>query len=228
MRRFAHLGLAGIACMLVTGTSILAGNQRRLPSLMVAAEKPLLSFATALAAHGYAAGFLIPESVLREPRGALAGPADFAENADLALSQFLQRHTQYSVMRRPNGFIVRHADVPPELDRLLSAQLTGVDLVKMPAMMAAIEVGRRMARQPESGGGVAGTGPPPEGCPVSAPITFRADRTTALDLLETISRQARGLVWFVSFEEGATSLSLRIGLVCGNERMYVLEIPQRR
>lgn len=213
---------------LLVGCIPLSGSVQRRPSLMEAARQPVLTFATALAANGVAAGVLVPQSALEEARGTLPGPSERAGNLEAALARFVEQHPEYRAVRRSGALIIRHNNVPEELDRLLQEPSANVQWRDRPALLAAIDVGRQISGKPDRGGGVAGTGPPPDGCPISAPISHGAQKTTVLDLLDSIARQARTLVWVLVFPTAPkVEMNLRLGLVCGNERVYFIEVSRQ-
>lgn len=214
---------------LVVGCIPLSGSVQGRPSLMEAARQPILTFATALAANGVPAGILVPQSALDEARGTLPGPSERAGSLDAALARFVEQHPKYRAVRHSGALIIRHNDVPEELDRLLQQSAAGVQWMDRPALLAAIDVGRQISGEPDRGGGVAGTGPLPDGCPISAPINHRGQKATAIDLLDSIVRQSKALVWAVVFPTTfKTELNLRLGLVCGNERVYFIDVSRQR
>jgi len=214
-------------CGVLTVCVPVAGSVQR-PSLMEGARQPILTFAMALAANGVPAGVIVPQSVFAAARGTLPGPSSGVDNLEAALTRFVEQHPDYTAVRRSGALIIRHNDVPEELDVLLQQPSAGVQWSGRPAVLAALDVGRQISGRPDRGGGVAGTGRPPDGCPISAPINHRAQKATAIELLDSIVRQSKALVWVVVFPATFTpELNLRVGLICGNERAYFFEVVRQ-
>lgn len=223
-----RMWFAAICGVLVLGIPLSGGVQRR-SSLMEAARQPILTFATALAANSVPAGILVPQSVFAAQRGTLPAPSDAADSLEAALVQFGAHYPEYRAVRHQGALVLRHHDVPEELDRLLQQPSANVQWSGRTALLAAIDVGRQISGEPDRGGGVAGTGPLPDGCPISAPINHRAQNATAIELLDAIVRQSKALVWILVFPETLTpELNLRLGLICGNERAYFFDVVRQR
>jgi hypothetical protein len=211
----------------VFGACVLVSGQTLRPSLADAASQPILTFATALAAAGQPAGFIVPADVLRANKGTVPTRVDAKDDLAAVVKGFEAFYPAYTANVVSGSLHVRPRKLPSELERLLAVRFVNVQLVRVPAMMAVLELGRRLAGKKE-GGGVVGTGPPPDGCPLSAPITYRDGRPTPVELLDAISRQVRGLVWLVSFTENPDGkLALSLGLVCPNDRLYNFEVDRQ-
>jgi len=202
-------------------------GQRGVPSLMAAAERSAMVFATTLAAHGATAGFVMPDSDRRVSVSSLPPPLGLAESAAMAANRFITLHADFSFEQRPGAFHFRHRDTPEVVDRMLRRPLRDLAWTRTTAMVTAIQLGRRMMDLAGPGGGVVGTGSPPEGCPISANVIFRALEAPAIDVLDSISRQAAGLVWVVSYGPGPNGgILVRLGLVCGNQRSYHFDVGE--
>lgn len=229
----AYTSIAAYTVVVLT-TGFLQGPQALRPALLEAADQPILTFASALAAAGQPAGFIVPASVLLEGRGKVPRRERATDDLDVVAKKFEASHPAYSATIRSGILHVRPRTLPGEWERLLATRFPDIRVAGVPAITAVVDIARRLAGTMDPAGGVAGTGPPPEDCPLAAPITYRGGAPTIIDLLDAVSTQSRGLGWLMTFIEkpdGGGSLSL--GLICPNERMYSVQVdriewPQKR
>lgn len=179
-----------------------------------------MSFASALAKAGHAAGFVMPGSVRQ---GML--PPDSGEmiTLDEAVASFTARG-QYRVTRDKGALVFTHADAPAEVLNALNAVRTHY-AIKGTFSLALYDVvlrslsRRQMGRvsTPEPGAG-------PE-CPVEQHVSIPAGRASAIGVMNALVTRAKGVAWQVRFGRQGAPGRLQVGYVCANGVWSALSAP---
>ncbi len=179
-----------------------------------------MSFASALAKAGHAAGFVMPNSVRQ---GLLPPDSGEMVTRDEAVALFTASGT-YNVSRTGGVLVFRHRATPEDVNAALDTAGQRYALKGGFALALYDGVLRGLARRR--------VGPPPgrepaEGpdCPVGTPVSLPAGRASAIDTMNALVTRAKGVAWMVRFGERGDPLRLQVGYVCANGAWSALSVP---
>lgn len=206
-------------------TRIVAAPERNEPGLVSKTMTGLdaMSFASALAKAGHAAGFVMPASV----RQAML-PPDSGEmlTLDEAVAAFTARG-QYRVARdkADNGALVfTHVDTPADVLNALNAVRTHYAIKGTFSLALYDVVLRSLSRRQMGSVSTPEPGAGPE-CPVEQHVSIPARRASAIGVMNALVTRTKGVAWQVRFGRQSDPGRLQVGYVCANGVWSALSAP---
>lgn len=188
-----------------------------------AAEADPTTFARAVAESGQPAGFILPLS--ERQRSLLPPDRGQALSLEEALKTFVERNPSYSAAFEAGTLVVRHRDTPADITSVLEAPRTWrASKLPIVSMLFSVLL-RTLARQPVAP--IDDTGPPSSStCPTDKAVTIEAGRASAIETMNRLAAQSKGVAWLVRFGPPGEKLRLQIGYVCGDGVWSALSVPR--
>lgn len=203
-------------------TRIVAAPERNEPGLVSKTMTGLdaMSFASALAKAGHAAGFVMPGSVRQ---GML--PPDSGEmiRLDEAVAAFTARG-QYRVTRDKGALVFTHVEAPADVLNALNTVRTHYAIKGTFSLALYDVVLRGLSRRQMGSVSTPEPGAGPE-CPVEQPVSIPAGRASAIDVMNALVSRAKGVAWQVRFGRPRDPGRLQVGYVCANGVWSALSAP---
>jgi hypothetical protein len=223
MRKAVAIGSA--AAILSAHVIGMGGRHEPATSLFLSAQaSDVLTFAGLAVSKGIPTAFVGPAGARSLPARAAVQAID-PRDGDIAAvaSAFNIAHRDYHASLSATGVLnIEEAKPPAQVEALLSKTSTAFQVDRLPAFAAIWKVGDLLARAPDTGGGVAGNGPPD--CPDRIPVSIRLTRPTPRDILNEIASQTQ-TGWMLLYDLDAPSDKLQLGMLCrhaGESMMFTV------